>query len=112
MLPIVARKHSINVEVDAPYIGEMVRAYMVETYGESAYSVGYNVYTTIDADKQQVAVRALQAGLMAYDMRHGYRGAEMQIEQEVMLDPDLLSEQIREFSDIGPLQPGCCHSGG
>jgi penicillin-binding protein 1A len=104
--PIVARKHSINVEVDAPYIGEMVRAYMVETYGESAYSVGYNVYTTIDADKQQVAVRALQAGLMAYDMRHGYRGAEMQIEQEVMLDPDLLSEQIRKFSDIGPLQPG------
>jgi penicillin-binding protein 1A len=104
--PIVARKHSINVEVDAPYIGEMVRAHMVETYGESAYSVGYNVYTTIDADKQQVAVRALQAGLMAYDMRHGYRGAEMQIDQEVMLDPDLLSQQIRAFGDIGPLQPG------
>ena len=104
--PIVARKHSINVEVEAPYIGEMVRAHMVETYGESAYSVGYNVYTTIDAKKQQAAVRALQSGLMAYDMRHGYRGAERQIDPEVMLDPDLLSEQIRQLSNIGPLQPG------
>ena len=104
--PIVARKHSIKVEVDAPYVGEMVRSHMVETYGEHAYSVGYNVYTTIDAEKQQVAVRALQSGLMAYDMRHGYRGAEKQIDQEVMLDPALLSEQIRQLSNIGPLQAG------
>ncbi len=104
--PIIARKHSVNVEVDAPYVGEMVRAYMVETFGESAYSAGYNVYTTIDSVKQHAAVSALRSGVIAYDMRHGYRGPEGHLTEQEMLDPEILSKKISSLDAIGPLQAG------
>lgn len=104
--PIVARKHSIKVQVEAPYVGEMVRAHMVDTYGESAYSAGYNVYTTIDSIKQHAAVSALRAGVIAYDTRHGYRGPEGRLTEQQMQDPEILSEQVASLDAIGPLQAG------
>ena len=72
--PVEAKRHAVNIEVEAPYIGEMVRARMIELYGEDAYSAGYSVYTSIEGSKQQAAVDAVQSGILAYDLRHGYRG--------------------------------------
>lgn len=106
LTPIIARKHAIKVQVDAPYVGEMVRAYMVEAYGESAYSSGYNVYTTIDSVKQQAAVRALQSGIIDYDTRHGYRGPEGQLTSEEMLDPEILASKLASLDKVGSLQAG------
>lgn len=71
--PITARYHGATSEVLAPYIAEMVRRDMVERYGDDAYTVGYNVYTTIDSSRQVAANKALQAGLLKYDRDHGYR---------------------------------------
>lgn len=59
-----------------PYVGEMVRAELVETLGEQAVDSGYKVYTTINSDRQEYAEKAVQEGLEAYDRRHGWRGAE------------------------------------
>lgn len=72
--PDTASLHKLNVEVEAPYVGEMVRAQMVERYGDTAYTAGYRVYTTIDTRMQRAANNALRQALQAYDMRHGYRG--------------------------------------
>ena len=66
--------HEPVVEVNAPWVAEMVRAQMIEHYGDDAYTDGYDVVTTIHADKQLAAEQALQQGLHAYDRRHGYRG--------------------------------------
>ena len=59
-----------------PYVGEMVRAELVEHFGEQAIDSGYKVYTTIDSNRQRYAEEAVQKGLEDYDRRHGWRGPE------------------------------------
>ncbi len=107
---VTASRHIPRVEVDAPYIGEMARAFIVDTYGKTdAYNKGYRVYTTIDTQLQQAARQALVNGLRAYDQRHGYRGAESKIENIFFetgeLDTAKLDEVISESSEVGGLAP-------
>ncbi len=45
-------------------------------YGDSIYTDGFSVYSTIDSHLQTVANQAVHDKLLAYDQRHGYRGAE------------------------------------
>ncbi len=71
--PVAAHYHQERVEVEAPYLAEMVRETLFNQYGEAAYEMGLNVYTTIPSDLQIVANKALRDGLQAYDRRHGYR---------------------------------------
>jgi penicillin-binding protein 1A len=62
--------------VDASYFGEEVRRDLVERFGEAKlYGGGLSVRTTVDPKLQAAADRALRAGLVAYDRRHGWRGA-------------------------------------
>ncbi len=70
-----ARIHEPAIELNAPWIAEMVRAQLLEQYGDSIYTDGFVVTTTIDSHLQQVAEQAVQNGLQNYDKRHGYRGA-------------------------------------
>ncbi|MBC7752515.1 MAG: PBP1A family penicillin-binding protein [Candidatus Saccharibacteria bacterium] len=65
-----------RLDVSMPYISEMVRDVMVREFGEDVLNSGYRVYTTIPSDRQQMAVDAVHKGLEAYDLRHGWRGAE------------------------------------
>lgn len=66
--------HGQDIEIEAPYVAEMVRSEMLARYGHAAYTRGYKVYTTIDGPLQKVANKALRSALHAYDRRHGYRG--------------------------------------
>ena len=43
-------------------------------YGDSIYTDGFKVYTTIDSHLQAEANIAVRDNLIAYDQRHGYRG--------------------------------------
>ncbi|PWN56470.1 penicillin-binding protein 1A [Abyssibacter profundi] len=63
-------------EIDADYVAEMLRADMVERYGDKAYTGGFHVRSTLDSGLQRAADRALKTALLAYDQRHGYRGPE------------------------------------
>ncbi|KGO99213.1 hypothetical protein N791_10485 [Lysobacter defluvii IMMIB APB-9 = DSM 18482] len=75
-----ASPHEPPIQLYAPYIAEMVRQEMVERYGAEALTRGYRVTTTIDADMQRAANTAVRNGLVTYDRRHGWRGAEQQFE--------------------------------
>ena len=75
-----ASLHTATIGVEAPYVAEMVRTHMLKVYGDDAYHAGYSVVTTLDSDRQRVANRALRSDLLAYDRRHGYRGAEGHVE--------------------------------
>ena len=101
--PDTASLHAATIEVQAPYVAEMVRAYMVEQFGEEAYSAGYRVYTTLDGKRQNAARSALRDGLLAYDRRHGYRGVARHFE----LQPDASVEDfdalLKETKTIGGL---------
>ncbi|MEJ2420674.1 MAG: PBP1A family penicillin-binding protein [Acidobacteriota bacterium] len=58
-------------------VTERIRIYLENKYGEETlYNKGLNVYTTINAQMQAEAVKALREGLHAYDHRHGYRGPQ------------------------------------
>ncbi|MBM4195845.1 MAG: PBP1A family penicillin-binding protein [Gammaproteobacteria bacterium] len=72
--PLQARLHGPKVEIEAPYIAEMVRAEMVRRFGDGAYTDGFTVVTTVDSRLQHAANTALATALYEYDRRHGFRG--------------------------------------
>jgi len=74
--PVTARLGHYRGQSSAPYVGEMVRAEMVERFGTEAYTGGYTVYLTIRDDLQTAARQAVRRALIRYDLRHGWRGAE------------------------------------
>ena len=98
-----AQYHQRKVDVKAPYAAEMVREKLVRRYGESVYSSGYQVYTTIQSHHQHAANDALQKALLDYDKRHGYRGAIAQVSASKVNEPE---QVLSTFSPIGPLHPG------
>jgi penicillin-binding protein 1A len=90
--PMESRVHGPGVELEAPYIAEMVRAEMVARYGPDAYTDGYRVTTTVDSRLQEAADRALRTALLEYDRRHGYRGPVAQ-DAFSQLEPGLEEEK-------------------
>jgi len=103
--PVESRLHGPAVELDAPYIAEMVRAEMVGRFGPGATSEGFRVTTTIDSRLQGAADRALRTTLLEYDRRHGYRGP---LERDVLgrLDPALPGEAaLQRLLDPYPVHP-------
>ena len=72
--PVESKLHAPTIELDAPYVAEMVRLEMLNRVGPAALSDGYIAVTTIDSRLQRAAVDAVRAGLVEYDQRHGYRG--------------------------------------
>ncbi|WP_275098185.1 penicillin-binding protein 1A [Sedimenticola hydrogenitrophicus] len=103
--PITAALHTAQTEADAPYVAEMVRAEMYERYGNDAYTTGFNVYTTIDSKLQSVANEALRNNLQAYDLRHGYRGAEQHLKLSGDEDNQTLDALLRDHRIVGDLLP-------
>ena len=106
--PDHASVHAQPIEVEAPYIAEMVRAEMLARYGNQAYTAGFEVYTTIDKSLQEDANRSLRNALLEYDRRHGFRGhlkhvdLPMGVEVE---DIDQWQESLGEIDTIGNLTP-------
>jgi penicillin-binding protein 1A len=77
--PVTAKPHSATSEIEAPYIAEIARNEAVKRFGDHAYTSGFVIKTTIDSHLQSVANQAIRDALQAYDLRHGYRGPEKQI---------------------------------
>ncbi|MGH8564045.1 MAG: penicillin-binding protein 1A [Gammaproteobacteria bacterium] len=100
-----AELHGHRVEVPAPYVAEMVRAYMVERFGSEAYTAGYRVVTTIGDTYQPAAQEALQAGLIGYDRRHGYRGPEAHHDLPPGAGESDWKQILSDYTSIGALRP-------
>lgn len=112
--PITASYHGPKIELDAPYVAEMVRQEMVDRYGEeTAYTQGFHVYTTVNSQQQRAAKDAVVTNLLNYDLRHGYRGplanpwVEHDTDGELVLAPSWSDEQIinylKPFKQYDPL---------
>ena len=70
------KTNSDNSRVHAEFVAESVRQLMFAQYGEDTYTRGLNVYTTLRADHQDVAYKALRRGIMDFERRQVYRGPE------------------------------------
>ncbi len=99
--PNTASKHEPKVEMNAPYLAEMVRREMLDRYGEEALVSGFKVYTTVASIDQINAEKAVRAGLIEYDHRHGWRGAESHIELPANADSTVFIEKARSVPMIG-----------
>jgi len=103
--PVESRLHGPAVEVDAPYIAEMVRADLYNRFGTDAYTAGYEVITSIDSRLQAAAVRAVRAALIEYDQRHGYRGPAGRETVPAQAREAEWSRLLEEYSNRGWLEP-------
>ncbi len=103
--PVIASLHSPAVKVKAPYIAEMVRAYMLKHYGVAAYTAGYRVFTTVSDRLQTAANRSLSEALLEYAKRHGYRGPEHHVELEMEAEEDRWLTQLEGVARLGDLFP-------
>lgn len=105
-----AKKEEIKIRsganasrVHAESVAEMVRQLVFSQYGDETYTRGLNVYTTLKANDQEVAYRALRKGIMDYERRQIYRGPEQFI--TLPADPkerdDAIDDALADHPDNG-----------
>ena len=100
-MPVTASWHMTPLEINAPYIAEMVRLEMLERYGEDSYTAGYRVFTTLNGEYQEYADNSLKKHLLNYDVRHGYRGLWKHFDLQQRTAEEILST----YHQLGPLEP-------
>ena len=101
-------KRDINdFGVHAAHVAEMARQIAFQQFQDETYSRGLRVVTTIVAAEQQAAYAALRRGVIDYDRRHGYRGAEAYVDMaNIRSDQDEeLEELMLDFDDSDDLKP-------
>lgn len=103
--PVTAQLQPVQSELEADYVAEMVRADMLDRFGEDIYTAGYKVITTVSAVNQQAANEALRKALLDYDRRQGYRGPEARVES-LDADRELLLRELDQRPRAGGLVPG------
>ena len=95
-----------RMELEASHAAEMARREIANRYGPAAYTSGYRVTTTIDGHLQRAANEALRNALLAYDRRHGYRGAEGRIKGLELLSVDALEGLLADHPPVAGLEAG------
>ena len=77
---VTAKKYGAEIELDAPYLADIIYSEMIELYGkDEAETGGYQIYSTAQSDLQAAAQLAVRRNLHDYDERHGYHGAVKQL---------------------------------
>jgi len=94
-----ARQEKLKLRSDAgmprlhaEYVAEMVRQQMVAQYGESTYTRGLTVTTSLDSTDQAAAWSALRDGLLDYESRQPWRGPEQTV--ALPQEPDQLDDAV------------------
>ena len=79
--PLAMQERDETEVAHAAFFAEEVRREVVRLYGEDKlYQGGLSIRTTVDPKLQKLADESLRDGLIAYDRRHGWRGAIGQID--------------------------------
>jgi penicillin-binding protein 1A len=91
--PIESRLYGTAVELEAPYVAEMVRREMLQRFGDSYSTDGYQVVTTLDAGLQRAANYAVRNGLLEFTRRRGFRGPLTRFD----LTPEILATPLVDW---------------
>jgi penicillin-binding protein 1A len=101
---LAVKRDANDFGVKADYVAEMARQIAYERFQEDAYSRGMRVITTVTKADQDAAYAALRRGVIDYDHRHGYRGAEGYVELPVGADQDEdLEDALQDSEDSDDL---------
>jgi penicillin-binding protein 1A len=104
---LVVKRDTNEFAVHAEFVAEMARQMAAERFPEDVYTRGLRVYTTILKADQEAAFTSVRRGVLDYDRRHGYRGAEAFVEmKDIHSDQDeALDELLLDFHDSEDLHP-------
>ncbi len=91
--------------VHAEYVAETVRQLVYNQYGDQTYTRGLNVYTTLRANDQTVAYKALRKGIMDYERRQIYRGPErfVDLPADSREAEDVIDDALTDSPDNGDI---------
>jgi penicillin-binding protein 1A len=103
---LVIRGSAQRFGAHAEYAAEQVRKFMYSQFKDETYTRGFNVYTTLLKADQEAAYTALRRGVLDYDRRHGYRGAEAFIKLPDDEDDrdQAIGEALLKYPDSGELK--------
>jgi penicillin-binding protein 1A len=91
--PIESRLYGTAIDLEAPYVAEMVRQEMLNRYGNAYSTDGYQVVTALDSKLQRAANYAVRNGLLEFTRRRGYRGPLTHFE----LTPEILATPFTDW---------------
>ena len=105
--PLVVKRELADYSVHAEHAAEMARQIAAERFPEEVYSRGLKVYTTLIKAEQEAAYTSLRRGVMDYDRRHGYRGAESYLDMKDFAgdQDEAIDEALQDIADAGDLVP-------
>lgn len=103
--PLSASYHDLKTEVKAPYVAELVRSQLEQMYGDSIYTDGFKVYTTIESQLQAIAEKSVRDNLLAYDKRHGYRGPVVNLGSPSLDNMQTWEKALKKMPTISQLEP-------
>lgn len=103
--PLNASYHDLQIEMKAPYVAELVRVQLEQMYGDSIYTNGSKVYTTIDSNLQAAANSSVRDHLLAYDQRHGYRGPVENLGTPSLDNMESWEQHLRKKPIVNGLEP-------
>ncbi|MEO8409142.1 MAG: penicillin-binding protein 1A, partial [Propionivibrio sp.] len=105
--PLVIEREASEFPVHAEYVAEMARQIAAERFPDDVYSRGLRVQTTIRKQDQDAAVASLRRGVLDYDRRHGYRGAEafVDISGSKSDQDEAFDELLQDYEDSEDLHP-------
>lgn len=107
---VAAKKQELRIRtgvqttaIRAEYVAETVRQLVYAQYGDEAYTRGLNVFTTVKADQQEAAYKALRKGIMDYEKRQIYRGPErfVDLPSDARELEDAIDDALSEHPDNG-----------
>jgi len=103
--PLAVKKLVNDFAVKAEHFAEMVRQVMFERFHDDVYTRGFRVYTTLLATHQNAAYAAVRTGVMDYDRRHGYRGAESYVELGAQPTEEDFEDALQDESESDDIAP-------
>jgi penicillin-binding protein 1A len=104
--PVTAKKYGAEIDLDAPYLADVIYSEMVELYGkDDAETGGYQIYSTATSDLQAAAQKSVRRNLHDYDERHGYQGAVRQLWSADVADDKNKNLSESELTKINNSEP-------
>jgi penicillin-binding protein 1A len=103
--PITAKYHDLPISVNAPHVAELIRSSLYQQYGEKTYTMGLNVYTTLDSELTRHAEQTVHDALIMYDKRHGYRGAVENLGTPNLAKLNGWLQHLKDMTHVNDLQP-------
>jgi penicillin-binding protein 1A len=102
---VTVRRDQPGFSTHAEHFAEMVRQSVFDRYQEDTYTKGYRVFTTLSKAHQDAAYAAVRRGVLDYDRRHGYRGAEAFVELREGISEEDLEDLLQEHAESDEIYP-------